>query len=77
MQRISPELVRSASAKVDEAIKTDKERKDAIQDAHINDTDREFVRAELVDIADRIRRKYNLTIPVVRSFLHEMLDVSV
>jgi hypothetical protein len=39
--------------------------------------EREAIRSELVDIAYNLVRKYAFTIPQVRHFLHELLDVSV
>jgi hypothetical protein len=39
--------------------------------------EREVIRSELVDIANDLMRKHNFTIPQVRHFLHELLDVSV
>jgi len=74
---ISRELVRSASAKMEASLKIANETKAALYEAAINDKDREFVRARLVETAEHIRKKYGLEIPVIRSFLHEMLDVSV
>ena len=74
---ISRKLVRDASAKVEAAIKADNETKAVLYEAGINATDREFVRAKLVEAAEHIRQSYGLEIPVIRSFLHEMLDVSV
>jgi hypothetical protein len=39
--------------------------------------EREAIRSELVDIAYNLIRKHAFTIPQVRHFLHELLDVSV
>jgi hypothetical protein len=39
--------------------------------------EREAIRSELVDIAYNLIRKHSFTIPQVRHFLHELLDVSV
>jgi hypothetical protein len=39
--------------------------------------EREAIRSELVDIAYGLIRKHAFTIPQVRHFLHELLDVSV
>ena len=39
--------------------------------------EREVIRSELVDIAYNLIRKHAFTIPQVRHFLHELLDVSV
>jgi hypothetical protein len=39
--------------------------------------EREAIRNELVDIAYGLIRKHAFTIPQVRHFLHELLDVSV
>jgi hypothetical protein len=39
--------------------------------------EREEIRNELVDIAYNLIRKHAFTIPQVRHFLHELLDVSV
>lgn len=37
---------------------------------------REYTRAALKDMAEDLRRKYGLTVPEARQFLHEMLEVS-
>ena len=39
--------------------------------------EREAIRNELVDIAYNLIRKHAFTIPQVRHFLHELLDVSI
>jgi len=39
--------------------------------------EREVIRSELVDIAYNLIHKHAFTIPQVRHFLHELLDVSV
>jgi hypothetical protein len=44
----------------------------------ISEEDRELVRKELIEIADRLRKRYRgLSIPNIRRFLKEMLSVSV
>lgn len=51
--------------------------KEEIDAGNIKPEDREFIRQKLYDAAEYIRREYGLRIPVIRVFLHEMLDVSV
>jgi hypothetical protein len=57
-----------------EARKLKNQRKEIPQ---IPAAEREKIRSELVDIAYGLIRKHGFTIPQVRHFLHELLDVSV
>jgi hypothetical protein len=59
---------------VAEARKLKNQSKEAPQ---IPAAEREAIRSELVDIAYTLIRKHAFTIPQVRHFLHELLDVSV
>lgn len=43
----------------------------------ISQEDREKVRTILKDVAEWVRKKYDLPIPEIRDFLREMLAVSV
>ena len=43
----------------------------------VSQEDREKVRTFLRDIAEFIRKKYDLPIPEIRSFVREMVDVSI
>jgi hypothetical protein len=43
----------------------------------LKEEDREFLRQEFCDMADRIRQRYNLTVPETRRALQQMLSVSV
>lgn len=70
---VASEVAREMSKLVSEAEKN----AEAIGRANITEEDREFVRSKLVEAAEHIRKKYGLQIPVIRGFLHEMLDVSV
>jgi len=38
---------------------------------------REFVRSELKAIADVLRRDYGLSVPEIRRFLHDVLEVTI
>lgn len=38
---------------------------------------REFVRSELKAIAEVLRRDYGLSVPEIRRFLHEILELSI
>lgn len=48
-----------------------------ITEQEVSREDREFVRGELAWLANKIREKYGLSIPKIRRFIREMLDVSV
>lgn len=43
----------------------------------VSQEDREKVRTILKDVAEWIRKKYDLPIPEIRSFVKEMVDVSI
>ena len=43
----------------------------------LSEVDREIVRASLVEIAETLRRKYQMTVEESRRQLHQMMDVSV
>jgi len=43
----------------------------------ISREDRELVRSDLTSLAEFLKKKYAMTIPKIRNFLREMLDVSV
>ncbi len=43
----------------------------------VSERDREVVRDEILSIARRLRDANKMTVPDVRSFLHEMVDLSV
>lgn len=51
--------------------------REIIDAADISEQDRDIVRSRLVEAAEHIRKKYNLKIPAIRSFIHEMVDVSI
>jgi len=70
---LAAELANEMAPLIDDAEKT----RQIIDAANITEQDRTVVRSRLVETAEYIRKKYNLKIPVIRSFLHEMLDVSV
>lgn len=70
---VASEVAREMGKLVSEAEKN----AEAIGRANITEEDREFVRSKLVETAEHIRKKYGLQIPVISSFLHEMLDVSI
>jgi len=59
---------------VAEARKLKNQRKEVPQ---IPAAEREAIRSELVDIAYNLIRKHGFSIPQVRHFLHELLDVSI
>ncbi len=42
----------------------------------VSDRDRELIRDELLSIARRLRDEKKMSVPDVRSFLHEMIDLS-
>ena len=53
-------------------------RKAQEQTAEVSTEDREFVRDELTHIAESIRKRYPvMSIPQIRAFIREMLDVTV
>lgn len=70
---LAAELANEMAPLIDDAETT----RQIIDAANITEQDRDVVRSGLVEIAEFIRKRYNLKIPVIRSFLHEMLDVSV
>lgn len=43
----------------------------------VSEQDKEIVRETLKDLAEFVRKRTNMTIPEIRSFLREMLEVSV
>ena len=43
----------------------------------VSQEDREQVRTQLYSIGQELRRSYNMQVPDIRRYLHEMLDVSV
>jgi hypothetical protein len=43
----------------------------------IGEKDREFVRCELIFIAERLQKRYCMRPKEINRFLHEMLDVSI
>jgi hypothetical protein len=43
----------------------------------VSQEDREKVRTILRDVAEFVRKKYDLPIPEIRNFLREMLQVSI
>lgn len=43
----------------------------------LSEADREIIRASLVEIAETVRKKYNLTVNETRRKLHQMLEVSI
>lgn len=45
--------------------------------AELSEGDRDFVRDELVFVAEYIRKRYAYRIPQIRRLLHELLEVSV
>ncbi len=52
-------------------------REDAAMGDSISSDERDTIRDEFVAIADRIRRKYGLTIPDTRRAMRDILDVSI
>jgi len=43
----------------------------------LSEVDREIIRASLVEIAETVRKKYQLTIKDINRQLHQMIDVTV
>lgn len=69
----------SCPALVHELVEAVKEgrRKTAEVVERVSAEDREATRQKLVEAADLVRRKYLLSVPETRRFLHELLDVSI
>jgi dephospho-CoA kinase len=42
-----------------------------------SEAEREKLRAELMAIAEELRKTYNWPIPKIRHYLHEMIDLSI
>ena len=70
---VAKELAQAAKPVLDEAERNE----EILSAANVTQEDRDFVRAGLVEAAEHIRKKYPLKIPAIRSFLHEMVEVSV
>ena len=43
----------------------------------VSQEDREQIRTQLYAVGQQLRRDYNMQVPVIRRYLHEMVDVSV
>lgn len=43
----------------------------------LSEEDREFIRQDLCDLADKLRKSYKMSVPQIRRFLQQMLSVSV
>lgn len=63
--------------RIAQAIAENEAHRQIVDEAEIVEQDRQFVRAKLIEAAEHIRKSYDLEIPVIRSFLHEMVDVSI
>lgn len=77
MESSAPSMTRKLLREMDVALEQEELQRKTVAGANITDEDRQLVRSKLIEAAEHIRKNYGLEIPVIRSFLHEMVDVSV
>lgn len=75
MESSAPSITRQLISKMGAALDEDENHRKIVAHAKITEEDREIVRSKLHEAAEHIRKNYDLAIPVIRSFLHEMVDV--
>lgn len=75
MERRPQSMSRQLVQKIGQALEQDEEHRKIVATANITEADRNIVRSKLLEASEHIRQTYHLEIPVIRSFLHEMLEV--